>query len=263
MRTSTQPKADLQDILDEIRRDLSRAGDNRLEYTRKAFQMIPLLSHARILDVGCGPGGPTLELARLSDGEIIGLDIDQPSLDELSRRIQEAGLSKRVRAMNCSLLDMDFPDESFDIIWSEGSIHVVGFERGLREWRRFIRPNGFLVVHDMIWLRPDPPQEILSYWRRVYPGIRTASELIQIIPSYGYEFIGHLPLPEELWWLDYYGPLEERIHEHRQKHAADQEALQILDREQREIDLFKKYSQWYGSAFFVMQKRDHKELDRA
>jgi ubiquinone/menaquinone biosynthesis C-methylase UbiE len=244
----------IQDILGEIRRDLSREGSNRLQYTRKAFRMIPQLTHPRILDVGCGPGGPTLELVRLSDGEIIGLDIDQPSLDELSRRIQEAGLSERVQVVNCSLLEMDFPDESFDIIWSEGSIHVIGFERGLREWRRFIRPNGFLVVHDMIWLRPDPPQEILSYWRKVYPGIRTASEHIETIPGYGYELIGHLPLPEELWWLDYYGPLEERIHELEQKHAEDQEAVQILDQEQREIDLFKKHSQWYGSAFFVMRK---------
>jgi ubiquinone/menaquinone biosynthesis C-methylase UbiE len=216
--------------------------------------MIPPLPHPRILDVGCGPGGPTLELARLSNGEIIGLDIHQPSLDELSRRIEESGLSERVHVVNCSLLEMDFADESFDIIWSEGSIHVVGFERGLKEWRRFIRSNGFLVVHDMIWLRPDPPQEILSYWQKVYPGIRTVSELIENILGYGYQLIGHLPLPEELWWLDYYGPLEQRIHELRHTYAADQEALQLLDQEQGEIDLFKKYSPWYGSAFFVMRK---------
>jgi ubiquinone/menaquinone biosynthesis C-methylase UbiE len=245
-----------QGILDEIRRDVSRAGSNRLQYTRKAFRMIPPLAHPRILDVGCGPGGPTLELAKLSDGEIIGLDIHQPSLDELSRRIEEAGLAGRVHVVNCSLLEVDFPDESLDIIWSEGSIHVIGFERGLREWRRFIRPDGFLVVHDMIWLRPYPPQEISDHWRKVYPGIRTASEHIETIPSYGYELIGHLPLPEELWWLDYYGPLEKRLHELRETHAGDQRALQILDEEQGEVDLFKKYSQWYGSAFFVMRKRN-------
>ena len=260
MRTSSQPKAELQDILGEIRRDLSREGSNRLQYTRKAFRMIPQLAHPRILDVGCGPGGPTLELARLSHGEIIGLDIHQPSLDELSRKIEEAGLPERVRVVNCLMLEMDFPDESFDIIWSEGSIHVIGFERGLKEWRRFIRPNGFLVVHDMIWLRPDPPQEISDYWRKVYPGIRTALEHIAAVPSHGYDLIGHFPLPEDLWWLDYYGPLEERIHELREKHAEDREALRILDEEQQEVDLFKRYSTWYGSAFFVMRKRNHKEV---
>jgi SAM-dependent methyltransferase len=250
----------IQDILDQIRRDLSREGSNRLQYTRKAFRMLPPLAHPRILDVGCGPGGPTLELARLSDAELIGLDIDQPSLDELSRKIEEAGLSERVLVVNCSMLEMDFPDESFDIIWSEGSVHVIGFENGLREWRRFIRPNGFLVIHDMIWLRPDPPQEISDHWRKIYPGIRTASEHIESIPIHGYELVGQLPLPEDLWWLDYYDPLEERIHELREKYAEDGGALRILDEEQREVDLFKKHSAWYGSAFFVMRKRNHEEV---
>jgi ubiquinone/menaquinone biosynthesis C-methylase UbiE len=253
----------IQDILSEIRQDLSREGSNRLQYTSQAFQMVPKLTRPRILDVGCGQGRPTLELARLSDGEIIGLDIHQPSLDELSRTIEEAGLSDRVQVVNCSMLEMDFPDESFHIIWSEGSIHIIGFEKGLEEWRRLIRPNGFLVIHDMIWLCPDPPQEILDHWRKLYPGIRTASEHIEHIPMYGYELIGHFPLPEDLWWLDYYGPLEERIRGLREKYAEDREALRILDEEQREVDLFKKYSKWYGSAFFVMQKRNHGEVDYA
>lgn len=154
------------------------------------------------------------------------------------------------------MLEMNFPDESFDIIWSEGSIHIIGFEKGLEEWRRFIRPNGFLVVHEMAWLRPNPPQEIVDHWRRVYPGMRTVSAYIEQIPIYGYELVGHFPLPEDVWWLDYYGPLEERIRELREKHAEDQTALRMLDEEQREVDLFKRYSQWYGSAFFVMRKRN-------
>jgi SAM-dependent methyltransferase len=158
---------------------------------------------------------------------------------------------------------MDFPDESFDIMWSEGSIHVIGFESGLREWRRFIRPNGFLVVHDMIWLRPNPPREISEHWRKIYPGIRTAVEHIEAIPACGYELVGHLPLPQDLWSLDYYGPFEERLLELREKHAEDREALSILDEEQREIDLFKKHSLWYGSGFFVLRKRNHKQVAQA
>ncbi len=46
-----------------------------LKYTRKAFRMLPQMDKPRILDVGCSPGASTLDLARLSRGEIIGLDI--------------------------------------------------------------------------------------------------------------------------------------------------------------------------------------------
>lgn len=243
------------DILSEIHEDLPREGTGRNKYTRKAFHMLPKLDKPRILDIGCGPGGPTLELARLSQGEIIGIDVHQPFLDRLARKIEEAGLADRVKAVNCSMFDMDFPDESFDIIWSEGSIFIIGFERGLREWRRFLKPRGFLVVHEMTWLQPNPPKEIYDYWKRFYLGIKTAPENLEQISGCGCDLIGHFALPEDAWWILYYGPLEKRIKKLRAKYVDDPKALTILDKEQREIDMYKNSHKWYGSAFFVMQKR--------
>jgi len=242
------------DIYHEIHRDLPRESPGRDKYTRKAFEMLPVLYRPRILDVGCGSGGPTLELARLSQGEIVGLDINQPFLDRLTRKIEEAGLSDRVKPLNCSMFEMDFPDESLDIIWAEGSIFIIGFERGLREWRRFLKPNGFLVIHEMTWLRPNPPQEIYDYWKKYYPGIRTVEENLELIPRCGYDIIGHFTLTEDAWWVEYYNPLEKRIRKLRKKYVDDPKALLALDKEQREINMFKKYHKWYGSAFFVMQK---------
>jgi len=217
--------------------------------------MLPKLDNPRILDIGCGPGGPTLELARLSQGEIIGMDVHQPSLDRLATKSEEAGLADRVKAVNCSMLSMDFPDESFDIIWAEGSIWRIGFERGLREWQRFLKPRGFLVVHEMTWLRPNPPKEVYDYWKRFYPGIKTVQENLGQISGCGCDLIGHFALPENAWWILYYGPLEKRIKKLHAKYADDPKALTILDKEQREIEMYKKYYKWYGSAFFVMQKR--------
>jgi SAM-dependent methyltransferase len=243
------------DVFFEIHTDLPREGPGRNEYTGKAFQMLPKLEKPRILDIGCGPGGPTLELARLSGGHVIGMDIHQPYLDRLSQKMNKAGLSDRVEAVSCSMFEMPFPDESFDIIWAEGSIYLIGFERGLEEWRRFVKPHGFLVVHEMAWLRPEPPQEICNYWRKLYPGIKTVADNLELIPTCGYDLIGHFALPEDAWWTEYYGPLEDRIGELRKKYIDDAEALAALDEEQREIEMYRKYHQWYGSVFLVMQKR--------
>jgi ubiquinone/menaquinone biosynthesis C-methylase UbiE len=113
-----------------LQRQKDRIRKRLLKYTRKAFRMLPQLDKPRILDIGCGSGIPTMELARLSDGEIIGLDIDQDMLEVLRGNVEKAGLSDRVKIMNCSLFDMKFPDESFDIIWAEGSIPVIGFKKG-------------------------------------------------------------------------------------------------------------------------------------
>jgi SAM-dependent methyltransferase len=242
-------------IHQEVHEDLCHADSERISFTRRAFQLLPRLQGPSILDVGCGKGDPTLELARLTDGVVIGVDIDQASLIELSRRADEQGLSKRVQALNCSVHDMTFPDESFDIIWAEASIHIVGYERGLDDWRRFLKPGGFLVVHEMAWLRPDPPQEIAARWRRVYSGIRTIPEYIAEIPHHGYVLAGHFALPDNFWWHHYYRPLETRIAELRVKYYEDRELMGQLEQVQREVDLYKKYPGWYGSAFFVMQKR--------
>jgi len=238
----------------QLDKDLLREALSK--YTRKAFKMIGKLDKPRILDVGCGSGVPTMELARLSKAEIVGLDINQPLLDRLARKIEKAGLSDRVKTVKCSMLDMDFPDESFDIIWAEGSTFIIGFEKALKEWRRFLKPKGFLIAHEMTWSHPDPPQEVYNYWRGLAAsGIRTVAEYLEQIPACGYDVVGYFTLPEDAWWIEYFGPLESRIQELRLKYVNDSKALEVLNKEQQEIDLSRKYHQWYGSAFFVVQRR--------
>lgn len=217
------------DINSELQKDRLRERFNK--YTRKAFQMLPELDNPKILDIGCGTGVPTMELARLSNGQITGLDISQPLLDELKRKAEKAGFSDRVKTVKCSLFEMDFPDESVDIIWAEGSIAVIGFERGLKAWRRLLKSRGFLVVHDEIG---------------------NLQKNLELISRCGYELFGHFTVTEETWWRDYCEPLEKRIPELRINYSDDPEALAVLDKEQQEVEMFKRRPT--GSVFFVMQK---------
>jgi len=244
------------DIQRELHSELSRGSPARLAFTRRAYQMLPDLDNPRILDVGCGQGGPTLELARLSGGQVTGLDIDRSALRELARRADREALSHRIQVVHGSMFDVDFPDESFDVVWSEGSMHVLGFERALDDWRRLIRPRGFLVVHEMVWLQPDPPSELVNCSLLAYPGIRTAPEYVAQVPVHGYGLVGHFVLPEDFWWVDYFVPMVARVRELREKYADDQAAQRTLDREQRAADLYTKYAKWYGSLFLVMQRRE-------
>ncbi|MDH5389658.1 MAG: class I SAM-dependent methyltransferase [Candidatus Bathyarchaeota archaeon] len=202
------------------------------KYTRKAFQMLPRLEKPRILYIGCGSGVPTIELARLSYGQIIGLDINQSLLDKLNKKIEE-GLTNRVKTVKCSMFEINFPDESFDIIWAEGSISRIGFEKGLKEWRRLLKPKGFLVVHDEI---------------------KNITKKLKLIPGCGYNLLGYFPLPEDAWWIEYYGPLEKRIQELSMKYIEHPEILRVLDKKREEIEMIKKNPRNYGSVFFIMQK---------
>ena len=141
-------KRETKDLQVEINLDYFR--ERLIKYTRRAYQMLPKIENPHILDIGCGSGVPTIELAKLSDGEIIGIDINQSLLNKLKRRIEEEGLSNRVKTVKCSLFEIDFPDESFDIIWAEGVIRIIGFEKSLKEWKRLLNHKGFLVIHDEI-----------------------------------------------------------------------------------------------------------------
>ena len=242
------------DISAKILKNLTRKDGLREHYVRRAFSILPGLNDPRILDIGCGTGISTIELARLSGGQIIAVDIDQSALDELTERVKRLDLIDRVHPMNRSLFSLDFEDVQFDIIWSEGSIFIIGFERGLNAWRRLLKTDGFLVVHEMIWLQKDPPEEILMYWEKRYPGITDSEKLVRLIRKCGYRLVGHFPLPEDAWWQEYYSPLEQRIVELEKKHRDDPHASEALKGYKYEIELYKKYHRWYGSAFFVMQK---------
>jgi ubiquinone/menaquinone biosynthesis C-methylase UbiE len=242
------------ELIFEIHEDLPRQGVGRDIYTRLAYEILPPLREPRILDIGCGSGAPTLELARVSGGAVTALDIHQPYLDELERRAAAAGLNNRITTLNGSMLDMEFPDESFDLLWSEGSIFVIGFDQGLEEWRRLIRPGGFFAVHDVAWLRTDPPEELREFWTTGYPSMRDIPQNLAAIAARGYEVLGHFPLPDDAWWDEYYAPLQERLPQLRAKYAGNAEAQAMLDESQKEIEIYRDYIGWYGSVFYVLRK---------
>jgi len=194
--------------------------------------MLPKLDRPRILDIGCGSGVPTMELARLGQGEVIGIDIDQPALDKLTKKIREAGFSNRVQAVNCSILDMVFPDESFDIIWSEGSIFVIGFKRGIQEWKRFLKPNGFMVIHDEKG---------------------NVEEKLEQISKCGYKLLGYFILSEDTWWTEYFAPLEKLIAKSQTSYTDDPHTLEELNQAQRELEMFKNNPERNSSVCFVIQ----------
>ena len=195
--------------------------------------MLPKLDKPRILDIGCGSGVPTMELARLGQGEVIGIDIDQPALDKLTKKIREAGFSNRVQAVNCSILDMVFPDESFDIIWSEGSVFVVGFERGIREWKRFLRPNGFMAIHDEKG---------------------NVEKKLEQISKCGYKLLGYFILSEDTWWTEYFAPLEKLIAKSQTSCTDDPHDLEELNQARRELEMFKNNPDRNISVYFVIQR---------
>jgi SAM-dependent methyltransferase len=242
------------DIFFELHQDLSREGPGDNPSTRKALALLEdLPPRPLILDIGCGPGMQTVEIARCTNGTIIAIDTHQPFLEKLKQRAQAEGLSDKITAINMSMFALDFEARSFDAIWSEGAIYIMGFEQGLRTCQPLLKPGGYVAVTEISWLRPQPPMEVQTYWAANYPRMRTVEKNLEIIRAAGYREIGHFVLPPSAWWEGYYTPQEARIAMLRDKYRDDVEAIQLLDESQLEIDLYRKYSDWYGYVFYMAQ----------
>ncbi len=233
---------------------LPRGGPGDDASTRRAWgMMIGVPPSPAILDVGCGPGRPTLELARLSKGRITALDNHQPFLDALDRKAARLGLSQHIRTLNKSMFEMNFPPRSFDVIWSEGALFIMGIEKGLNACRPFLKDGGHLAMTEAVRLKPDLPEPVKNLWEE-YPALTTVEANLEMIRRAGFRTIGHFILPDRSWTDEFYDPMERRIAELGKKHAGNDEALAVFAKCQNEIDVFRAYPGYYGYAFFVIRK---------
>ena len=241
----------------ELFEALPRCGPGDGESTRRAFRNISDLPiKPLILDIGCGPGQQTIELARITKGQIIAIDNHQPFLDKLVQEANKKGLLDHIVAKNISMLEMDFEDNSFDLIWSEGALYLMGFENGLRKCHQLLKNEAYLAVTEIVYLVNDPPATLVSYFEKEYPDIKSVPDNIDIILDTRFRVISHFTLPENSWLNSFYLPMEKELNRLNKKYQGNKLALDVFEEMRNEISLYKKYSECYGYEFFIMQKSD-------
>jgi SAM-dependent methyltransferase len=235
---------------------LPRGGPGDNKSTRKAFANLKNLpSEPLILDIGCGPGMQTLELARISKGKIIALDNYQPFLDILMQKAIEEGLDKRIIPKNQSMLEMDFEGSPFDVIWSEGALYFMGFQNGLKRCHQLLKNKGYLVVTEAVLLLPNIPKPLKKFWDEGYPDIKNVKSNISLIQNEGFDLLSQFTLPKSSWIDNYYSPMKKRIKELKKKYYDNKIALQVFEDSEKEIKIYNKYSDYFGYEFFIMQKK--------
>ena len=123
------------ELLVALHQGLSRLGPGSAECTLKALALCEDLPAApEILDVGCGTGAQTLVLASATAGRITATHLIGPFLAQLEERAAETGLDQRIQTLAADMNNLPFPDDRFNLIWSEGAAYVMGFDNALRQW---------------------------------------------------------------------------------------------------------------------------------
>jgi len=242
------------DYFIELYGSLPRAGPGDDASTRRAFALIDGLPPLpRILDLGCGPGVQTLELLRLCEGSVVALDLLPRMIERVGRAVERAGLASRVEIVQGDMNAMAFAPGSFDLVWSEGAIYLMGFENGLRTIRPLLRGGGFVALSEAVWLRPDPPSAVVELWKE-YPEIDSVEAKLEVLARQGYALAGHFVLPNSSWTRQYYDPLQRRVAELADAWQGIADAEPVLAGARNEIDVFARHSSYYGYAFFVARR---------
>ncbi len=210
-----------------------------LKYTKLAFKLLPNIDTPKILDVGCGTGVPTIELAGLSEGEIIGLDVDQKELEKFKEKLKELGLENRVKAVNTSFFQNNYSNESMDIIWAEGVFHIIGYKKSFRESYRLLKANGFLVMVDTL-------DRIESKFSGIEGRLDSLAKL-------GFKLYNQVNWIENAWWTEFYQPLEQMLKKLRDT-KIDPMLYKHLTKHENEISMVKKNPKKFDCAHYILQK---------
>ena len=237
-----------------IHSDLPREGPGDDASTARALGLMTDLPPApAILDIACGPGMQTLELARRSGGHVTAIDLHASFLAQAGSRARAAGLADRISLVQASMMRLPFVDGAFDALWCEGAIYIMGFAKGLQAWKRLLKPGGYVAATEPVLFQPpeETPPEVLAGLE--YPALATTEVILARAERAGYRLEGHFRLPDAAWWEGYYGPIAAKLPALRAAHGADRAYARRIAEAEDEIDLYRRYSHTFGYLFVVLR----------
>ncbi|HSN55422.1 MAG TPA: methyltransferase domain-containing protein [Candidatus Sulfomarinibacteraceae bacterium] len=243
-------------LLIDLHKRGDRQGPGGDAETERALDlaMVDRRAPLKVADIGCGTGAATLVLARLLNARITAVDFLQDFLDVLEKRAASMGVAERISTLACSMDELPFADEELDVIWSEGAIYNIGFEKGVADWRRYLKAGGLLVASEITWITGSRPPELQEHWDAEYPEIDAASAKIRVLETHGYSPVGYFVLPERCWIDQYYRPLQARFEDFLNRNGNSEEARAIVAAERHEIDLYERYKAHVSYGVYVARK---------
>jgi SAM-dependent methyltransferase len=244
------------DLIVDLHKNIERQGpgSNKATLTALSFMDLPADRKLNIVDIGCGTGAPTISLAKNLNAQILAVDLFPAFLTQLEKRAEQLGLKNKISTLQASMDALPFEKESFDVLWSEGAIYNIGFQKGIEQWKDYLKGDGYLAVSEITWITNTRPAEIDLFWRREYPEIDKASVEINILESNGFTLTGYFYLSHLCWEMEYYKPLELAFKNFLQRHNHSNQAQKLVSESQAEIELYRKYKDFYSYGFYIARK---------
>ncbi|KAI5478185.1 hypothetical protein MNV49_005352 [Pseudohyphozyma bogoriensis] len=167
----------------------------------------------RVLDVGCGVGGPAREIARFTDAEIVGLNNNAYQVSKATAYTKKQGLANQVSFVKGDFMKLEeqFGPNSFDAVYAiEATCHAPDWEGCYDQIKRVLKPGGYFGVYEWCmtdaWDPKDPHHKNVAHGIEVGDGIpemRSIAACRDALKNVGFEIVHEEDLadrPDEIKW---------------------------------------------------------------
>ena len=148
-------------------------------HERNLAQALQLQPGMVVADLGCGVGGPLMEIARFSGAKIVGVNSNDYQLERARKLTEEAGLAHQAEFLHCDFLHVEAPDNSFDAIYAiEATCHAPDKVSIYGEAFRLLKPGACFGCYEFALTDrydPDNPRH-----RKLKADIQLGGGLLEI-----------------------------------------------------------------------------------
>jgi len=234
---------------------VDRQGPGSPYVTKLATSFIDnLTDDSKIVDLGCGTGTQTITLASEIKGQITALDLFPKFIDILNNKAKKQHLENRIKGIVGDMKNLLFKEESLDLIWSEGAIYNIGFEKGLNDWNKYLKKDGYIAVTEATWFTESRPKEINDFWVNAYPEIDTIPTKVSQMQKAGYIPIATFVLPEDTWIEHFFEPQKKAQKLFLEKYKNNPAVVEFVGYAKNELRLYNLYKEYYGYVFYIGKK---------
>jgi ubiquinone/menaquinone biosynthesis C-methylase UbiE len=125
--------------------------------TEELFNLAQLQAGQKALDVGCGVATTAIQMARRFRVAVTAVDVSPLMLERARSNVRRASLERDVTVQPGDIIDLQFPDATFDRVIAEAVTMFVDRQRAPRELVRVCRPGGMVLATEFFWRRPPTP----------------------------------------------------------------------------------------------------------
>lgn len=217
----------------------------------------------KVLEIGSNTGFTSINIARLTDADVTGIDLIEESINE-SKRKAELEKNLNLKFKKGSVTNLPYEDETFDVLWLSNVLSfITDKEEAIKECFRVLKNNGFLVFIPIYYLS-NPPRNILEQVEKAIDAkidVKTKKDWINLINTF--------PYPNRVIYQEdfIYKDVDSEINSYLKK-VFNKKELKNMEKSIKEklfkkgeyfMKLFNENLKYAGYSIFIIQKLKFQE----